>query len=97
MRINARLDDSTAEKLSYLQSKTSSSVSEVMRDSIEHYYAEVRALAERDAAALDDMVGAFDGRGDTPTDLSAAYKRYLWVDDTVLDTGDGGNTGARGE
>jgi len=43
-------------------------------------YVEVRAEAERRQDELDDLVGAFEGRADTPTDLAAEYKRYLWND-----------------
>jgi predicted transcriptional regulator len=88
MRINARLDDNTADKLDYLQQKTGLSLSDVVRESIEHYYTEVRDRAERDAAALDALVGAFAGGDDSPTDLSAHYKRYLWADQAAPGTGD---------
>jgi hypothetical protein len=88
MRINARLDDNAAHKLDYLQQQTGLSLSDVVRESIEHYYAEVRDRAERDASALDALVGAFEGNDDTPTDLSADYKRHLWADDAAPDTGD---------
>lgn len=88
MRINARLDDNAADKLDYLQRKTGLSLSDVIRESIEHYYAEVRDRAERDAAALDALVGAFAGSDDSPPDLSANYKRYLWADDAAPDTAD---------
>jgi predicted DNA-binding protein len=81
MRVNARLDDNAARKLGYLQERTGLSLSDVVRDSIEHYYAEVRDRAERDAEALDDLVGAFDGDDGTPEDLSSDYKRYLWMDE----------------
>ncbi|MBK1629822.1 hypothetical protein CKO31_03510 [Thiohalocapsa halophila] len=92
MRINARLDNNAADKLDYLQQQTGLSLSDVVRESIEHYYAEVRHRAERDAAGLDALVGAFDGSADAPTDLSADYKRYLWADDSAPDSGDDGQT-----
>lgn len=91
MRINARVDDNAADKLDYLQRQTGRSLSDVVRESIEHYYAEVRDRAERDAAGLDALVGAFEGSDDSPTDLSADYKRYLWADDPVPDTEDEGH------
>ena len=80
MRINARLDDSYAEKIEYLKQATGLSLSDLMRESLERYYVEVRAEAERRQDELDDLVGAFKGRADTPTDLAAEYKRYLWND-----------------
>ena len=86
MRINARLDDNAADQLDYLQRQTGGSLSDVVRESIERYYVEVRNRAERDAAALDALVGAFDGNADTPVDLSADYKRYLWADDPTPDS-----------
>ncbi|WP_295888074.1 ribbon-helix-helix protein, CopG family [uncultured Thiohalocapsa sp.] len=93
MRINARLDDNAADKLDYLQQKTGLSLSDVVRESIEHYYTKVRDRAECDAAALDALVGAFAGSDDSPTDLSADYKRYLWADDAARGTGDDERTG----
>lgn len=94
MRINARLDDNAADKLDYLQQQTGLSLSDVVRESIEHYYAEVRDRAERDAAGLDVLVGAFEGGTDAPTDLSADYKRHLWAEDSAPDSGDDGRAGA---
>ncbi len=44
---------------------------------IERFCAEVRDQAERDATALDDLVGAFEGTAESPTHLFAEYKRYL--------------------
>jgi metal-responsive CopG/Arc/MetJ family transcriptional regulator len=96
MRINARLDDNVADKLDYLQRTTGLSLSDVVRESIEHYYTEVRDRTERDAAALDVLVGAFEGSDDSPTDLSADYKRYLWADDAAPDTGDDERAGRTG-
>jgi Arc/MetJ-type ribon-helix-helix transcriptional regulator len=77
MRINARLDDSYEEKIEYLRQATGLSASDLVRESLERYYVEIRAEAERRHDALDELVGAFDGRDDTPTDLAAQYKRYL--------------------
>ena len=37
MRINARLDDNATDKLDYLQQQTGLSLSDVVRESIEHY------------------------------------------------------------
>lgn len=78
MRVNARLDDSYAEKIEYLKEMTGQTLSDLIRESVDRYYMTVRAEAERRQCALDELVGAFDGRKDTPTDLSADYKRYLW-------------------
>jgi hypothetical protein len=78
MRINARLDDSYAQKIDYLKQATGLSLSGLVRESVERYYHEVRAQAERQHNELDGLVGAFDGRPDTPTNLSEDYKRWLW-------------------
>jgi len=43
MRINARLDDQAREQIDYMAQATGQSVSQVVRDSVAHYYAEVRA------------------------------------------------------
>lgn len=81
LRINARLDDSYGEKLEYLKNTTGLCLSDVVRESVDRYYAQVRSETARRQCGLDDLVGAFEGRDDTPTDLSAEYKRYLWMDD----------------
>ncbi len=41
MRINARLDDRSAEKLAWLREQTGQTLSDVVRESIERYHAEV--------------------------------------------------------
>jgi hypothetical protein len=75
MRVNARLDDSYSEKLEFLKQATGLTLSDVVRESVDRYYAQVRNEAE-----LDRLVGAFDGLPQTSVDLSAEYKRYLWPD-----------------
>lgn len=80
MRINARLDDRYADKLTWLREQTGQSLSDVVRESIERCHAEVEEQAKRDATALDDLVGGFNGFHDAPADLSADYKRYLLSD-----------------
>lgn len=81
LRINARLDDSYSEKLEYLKEATGLCLSDVVRESVDQYYAQVKSETARRQRGLGDLVGAFEGREDTPTDLSAEYKGYLWMDD----------------
>jgi hypothetical protein len=80
MRVNARLDDSYTEKLEFLKQATGLTLSDVVRESVDRYYAQVRNEADDRHAELDRLVGAFDGLPETPVDLSAEYKRYLWPD-----------------
>jgi predicted DNA-binding protein len=42
MRVNARLDDTTRQQLDYLTHATGQNVSHVVRESVAHYYAQVR-------------------------------------------------------
>ena len=72
MRINARLDDSYAEKLEFLQSATHLSLSDIVRDSVDRYYEAVLAEQKRRRASLDKLVGAFSGG---PPDGSTRYKQ----------------------
>jgi|GEM_PF-4004537 len=80
MRINARLDDSYTEKIEYLKQATGLTLSDLVRESVERYYQQVRTEADRQRDELDDVVGAFEGRDDTPTNLAADYKRQLWTE-----------------
>ena len=87
MRVNARLDDSYTEKLEFLKQATGLTLSDVVRESVDRYYAQVRNEAEGRHAELDRLVGAFDGLPETPVDLSAEYKRYLWSEPTKAPDG----------
>jgi hypothetical protein len=80
MRVNARLDDSYTEKLEFLKQAKGLTLSDVVRESVDRYYAQVRQEADGRQAELDGLVGAFDGLPETPVDLAAEYKRYLWSD-----------------
>lgn len=77
MRVNARLDDSYQTKIDYLAEIRHTTVSDVVRDAIDHYYAAVKAERARKRRSLDDLVGMFEGRPDTPADLSTNYKKYI--------------------
>jgi predicted transcriptional regulator len=46
MRVNARLDEATQQQLDYLAQATGQSVSHVVRESVAHYYAQIRRAQE---------------------------------------------------
>ena len=75
MRINARLDENLAYKLDYLTHAESLNVSDVVKESISRYYAEVRAPQ----AAAQEILGrnGFIGCADGDADLSVNYKPLL--------------------
>lgn len=77
MRVNARLEDSYQAKIDYIVEAHHLTVSDVVRDAIDHYYEAVKAERARQCASLDKLVGAFEGRPDTPVDLSSNYKKYI--------------------
>lgn len=77
MRVNARLDDSYQAKIDFIIESRHSSVSDVVREAIDHYYEAVKAERARKRRSLDDLVGAFEGHPDTPADLSTNYKKYI--------------------
>jgi predicted transcriptional regulator len=73
MRINARLDDETQAQLDYLVLSTGQSVSHVVRESVAHYYAQVKQKQPRPSRLL-AMVGAGNsGR----SDISSNVKDHL--------------------
>ena len=73
VRINARLDARRAGKLEELARATGDSVSDVIRDAIDHYHASLPGGAAKGRKALQKLVGSARG----PRDLSRRYKRYL--------------------
>jgi predicted transcriptional regulator len=75
MRINARLDDEHTRKVEYLRAATGRTLTEVVKDAIDHYHAEVAAGSGRASAVLART--GFIGCGEADADLSADYKRRL--------------------
>ncbi len=74
-RINARLPPDVARKVAYLEKRTRKSTTEVVVESIEHYYA---ALREEGGAAARTLERAgFVGCATGPTDFSSSYKADL--------------------
>ena len=72
-RINARLDATRAGKLDALARATGASVSDVIRDAIDHYHASVAGGGSEGLKALEKLVCCARG----PRELSRNYKRLL--------------------
>ncbi len=75
MRVNARLDEDSEEKLAYLEKETGLSVSEIMRRAIASYYSRFRNDNADPAMAL--IKAGFIGCGEGPEDLSTNFKEHL--------------------
>ena len=75
MRINARLDDELGRKLETLCRVTGLARSEVLREALRRYHAEVTAEHQRPGARI--RATGFVGCGDGPEDLSERYKEHL--------------------
>jgi predicted DNA-binding protein len=74
-RINARLPAEVAQKVAYLEKRTNMSTTEVVRESIDRYYA---ALTEEQGASAQALERAgFVGCASGPADLSSSYKTKL--------------------
>lgn len=74
-RINARLPADVATKIAYLERRLDKSTTEVVLESIEHFYAAV--VREQGAAAQRLAEAGFVGCAKGPADLSVTYKRDL--------------------
>ena len=73
MRVNARLDDESAEQIDYLTRATGLGVSHVLRESVAMYYGHVRAQR----AGISHL-GPLIGKGDSGrTDIASDAKRHL--------------------
>ena len=75
MRVNARLDDESTNKLEYLARATSASASDVIREAIRRYYAAVHDAAPATYALFEES--GFLGCAEGPPDLSSTYKASL--------------------
>jgi predicted transcriptional regulator len=71
-RINARLSADLARKVEALRKRTGQSSTEIVKASLESYYAAV-TREENPAALLADLIGCANG----PADLSLSYKQEL--------------------
>ena len=76
MRVNARLDETTQQQLDYLAQVTGKSVSQVVRESVAHYYAEVKR--QRKPSRFLAMAGKGDsGRSDVASNVKAQLTEIL--------------------
>jgi hypothetical protein len=88
MRVNARLDGESQRQLEYLMESTRSSVSDVMKASLAHYYSAVRANR---APQLTRLLASVSKSGSGRSDVSVRVKELL-TDSTAAK-----NSGRRGE
>lgn len=73
MRINARVDDDSAEQIAYLTRTTGQGVSHVVRESIAHYHAHVKAQQSGPRRLM-----ALIGKGDSGrSDIAGKLKQHL--------------------
>lgn len=76
VRVNARLDPASAEKLQAIMHLTGKSVTEVLKAAVELYFSGLEAQQRPGAQELALRVGLV-GCGEGPGDLSSRYKAYL--------------------
>jgi hypothetical protein len=74
LRVNARLDAESQRQLEYLLEATGSGVSDVLKASLAHYYATVRA--DR-APRLTHLSGYIGKQGSGQSDVSVRVKELL--------------------
>ncbi len=74
MRVNARLDAESQRQLDYLRETTGAGVSDVLKASLEHYYAAVRAARRPKLQHLNEWVGK---SGSGRSDVSVRTKELL--------------------
>ncbi|MDQ3261780.1 MAG: ribbon-helix-helix domain-containing protein [Pseudomonadota bacterium] len=75
-RVNARLDADRMHKLEQLAKTTGLSLSDVIRDAIDHYAAAKQVQNGPSAYEIMQRIG-FIGCAKGPKDLSTQYKKYL--------------------
>ena len=73
MRVNARLDETTQQQLDYLTQATGHSLSRVVRESVAHYYAQVRSQQPMPRQLLALVGSARSGR----TDVASNVKQHV--------------------
>lgn len=73
MRVNARFEGVAEQQVAYLVNSTGQKVSDVLRDSVDHYYRHVRAGGGQ-LTHLSRLIG----KGNSgQTDISANVKKYV--------------------
>lgn len=77
MRINARLDDSSEEKIERIKKITKKSTTDIIKESVDLYYRSLRLDAkEKNRKLLKSLSGIAEGE----SDLSEKYKKRLTED-----------------
>jgi hypothetical protein len=78
MRINARLDEATEQQLEYLTQTTGQSVSHVVRESVAHYYVQVKGQRQPSRLLSLALSGQWrSGRTDTSTHTRSTVREAL--------------------
>lgn len=74
MRINARLDPDSEEKIKRIKNVTNKSTTDIIKKSVDLYYQQISFDAKsKNQKLLKSLSGISDG----PEDLSSNYKNYL--------------------
>ncbi|BAZ65392.1 hypothetical protein NIES4106_01300 [Fischerella sp. NIES-4106] len=76
MRINARLDEEHANKLTYIQQQTHQAVTDVIKFAIDLYYEQLQHQQQKNPLELLTQTG-FIGCGEADANLSVNYKSIL--------------------
>lgn len=77
MRINARLDESSEEKIKRIKRVTRKSTTDIIKESVDLYYKSLSLDAkEKNRKLLKSLSGIAEGS----MDLSENYKKYLTMD-----------------
>ncbi len=74
MRINARLDATTAQRLEFLIAKTGMAVSDVVRASLESFYNAIRQQSPPQTSSMDALIGKYSSDPKHKGQLSTNYK-----------------------
>ncbi len=76
MRVNARIDQATQQQLEYLTQATGESLSHVLRESVAHYYVQVRG--QRKTSRFVALAGSWSsGRSETASDVKAVMAEAM--------------------
>ena len=78
MRVNARFEGAAEKQVEYLATTLDTSVSEVLRLSVDSYYTQLRSESTRKLRFLGKHVGKVGSKSDSAhTDLSVNYKAEI--------------------
>lgn len=78
MRINARLDQESEQHLRYLQEVTGKSCTEIVKESLTHYYHSIASDSQRkNKQLLEDLAGISIGSSDGSVNYKEYVKNYV--------------------